>query len=146
MNETIQGELSWEPFVWRGMLGGIIGMLVVVAVATIYTLVRWGSSGFFDELVIMDAMGLIGGVVTGIGVGCVIYKITKRRTTQPTMAARILIGTICVLTYSLFSNLIGTRSFHLTFYICYAVAVGGLAGLMARAKNPAPDMLSVGSA
>jgi len=127
-------DLTWEPYVWRGALGGSVGMLVVVAVGTAYVLLRFGAANLVELFVIMGVMGLVSGVITGLAVGYVIYKVTRRRGAEPNHAMRIAIGIGMVLAYELLTNLTSNRPFHLTFVVGYAVAVGGLAGSFSRVK------------
>ena len=140
MDEPNQNELRWEPFVWRGALGGAIGMVAGGAVAIAFVLFHLGTDHISEGFLTMGVFGVVSGVLTGMAVGYIIYKVTKRWRTQPMIATRIAIGTICVLAYGLLTSLTGTRPFHMVFEIGYAVAVGGLAGLMARTKNPASKM------
>lgn len=132
-------ELTWEPYVWRGALGGVVGMFVVVAMGTAYVLLRFGVDNLVEQFVIlgvMGVMGLAGGVSTGLAVGYVIYKVTRRRGAEPNHAMRIAIGIGMVLAYELLTDLTSNRPFHPTFVVGYAVAVGGLAGFFSQAKTP----------
>lgn len=138
-------ESHWEPYVWRGALGGTIGMLVVVALGAAYVLLRFDHP--IEMLVIMGVFGLLSGVLNGVVVGYVIYKVSRRLRTQPNAAVRIAIGTGCILVYQLLTDLTSSRPFHLTFMIACAISVGGLAGLMSRAKiSPVRARLSQGRA
>ena len=138
-------ELTWEPYVGRGALGGALGMLLFVAVLTIYVLLRFGVDDLSQLLVVMGVMGLLGGVITGLAVGYVIYKLTVRRGSQLTILSRILIGIAVVVTYELLTGLTGRQPFHPTFVVGYAVSAGGLAGLFARSK-PSATSVSLGRA
>ncbi|HYX29559.1 MAG TPA: hypothetical protein VE863_13415 [Pyrinomonadaceae bacterium] len=135
-------ELTWEPYVWRGALGGTLGMLGVVAVAMAYVLLRFGSDSLIEPFVIMGVMGLVSGVITGLAIGYVIYKVAQRRGAEPTHAWRIAIGIAAVLAYELLTGLTSNRPFHPTFVVGYAVAVGGLAGFLSRARPSASTNIS----
>jgi hypothetical protein len=138
MDEDTQNQSTWEPYVGRGALGGSIGMLVVVAIGTLYVLMRYGSHNLIEALVVAGLMAIISGVITGLAVGYMIYRIRLRRHAQLTAAMRIAIGIGAVLAYQTLAQLTRTEPFHPIFVIGYAVAVGGLAGLFARAKKSAP--------
>ena len=127
--------MNWEPYVGRGVLGGMIGTLLVVIIGTIYVVVRFGPQNLGEMLVIMGVFGLASGAVAGIAVGYIIYKITGRTKTQPNAMFRIAIGTGCLLVYGLLTNITSSRPLHATFEVGYALVVGGLAGLMSRAKD-----------
>ena len=38
MNEATEHEITWEPFVGRGVLGGMMGMFIVAMVAVAFVL------------------------------------------------------------------------------------------------------------
>ncbi len=128
-------ELNWEPYVWRGALGGVVGMFVVVAVGTVYVLLRLGVDNLVGQFVLLGVMGLVSGVITGLAIGYVIYKVTKRRGAEPNHLMRITIGIGMVLAYELLTALTSNHPFHPAFEVGYAVAVGGLAGFFAQAKT-----------
>jgi|GEM_PF-3427774 len=135
-------ELTWEPYVGRGALGGALGVLLVVAVGTIYVLLRFGAYDLTQLLVVMGVMGVVDGVITGLAVGYMIYKLTARRGSQLTIVSRIPIGIVVVLTWELLRGLTSSEPFHPTFVVGYARSVGGLAGLFAR-SNPSATSVSV---
>src|SRR3954447_15366423 len=91
MDEDTQNQSTWEPYVGRGALGGSIGMLVVVAIGTLYVLMRYGSHNLIEALVVAGLMAIISGVITGLAVGYMIYRIRLRRHAQLTAAMRIAI-------------------------------------------------------
>jgi len=84
MDEDTQNQSTWEPYVGRGALGGSIGMLVVVAIGTLYVLMRYGSHNLIEALVVAGLMAIISGVITGLAVGYMIYRIRLRRHAQLT--------------------------------------------------------------
>ena len=133
-------ELTWESYVGRGALGGALGMLLFVAVLTIYVLLRFGVYDLTQLLVVMGIAGLMSGVITGLVVGYVIYKLTVRRGSQLTIVSRILIGIVVVLTYELLTGLTGRQPFHPIFVVGYAVSAGGLAGLFTRSSPSATSV------
>lgn len=135
MNKQDLYDLRWELYVWRGALGGGIGTLVVVLAGEVYNWLRFGTGSLGDVFVIAGLFGLISGPVTGLAIGFVIFKVTRRSGKQPNNTLRFAIGAGCVFAYILLTNLTKSGPILLTFDLGYAVAVGGLAGLMARAKN-----------
>ena len=139
MDQDSQNQPTWEPYVGRGALGGTIGMLVVVAIGTSYILMRYGSENLIELFLVMGVLGIISAVITGLAVGYLIYRITVRRRAQLTAAMRIVIGIGVVLAYQMLTQLTSSQPFHPTFVVGYAVSVGGLAGLFARAKKSAPS-------
>jgi hypothetical protein len=133
MDEQTENVISWEPYVWRGALGGAVSAVAVVLVGAIYVWLRVGAANLAEHFVVAGVFGLIGGGITGLAVGFVIFKTTSRTGTQPNHAMRIVIGVGCVLALDLIGLISG--SLHPEFVVCWAVAVGGLPGLMARAPT-----------
>lgn len=140
---TDQLKTSWESFVGGGALGGAIGMLLVALFAGVYAYAQSSGAAFSSQLgffILAWVIGLAGGAIVGVVVGYVIWKATCRWGKQPIPIVRITIGAGCYLGYLLLSDLITQRSsplaFSLKFNLVIAILVGGLAGLMAKAKVP----------
>ena len=133
MDQKDQIELDWTPFVFGGIMGGLIGSLLIASVGAIYI---WRTGGEFlgQFLAASLGLGLIGGAIAGIAVGYVIFSVTKRQRKQPGHALRFAIGAGCLL--AAYTLLHPPRSkFDLLFNAGFALVVGGLAGLTARAKT-----------
>ncbi len=130
-------KVNWEPYLRGGALGGNIGGLVVFIFAGVYSFVYLGADSVLDLMVIVGISELIIGSIMGIMVGSMVYRVTKRLKAQPNSVLRFLIGAGYVLVIELLINLANWRIAHLGFEVVFAVAVGGVAGLMSRAKRPA---------
>jgi hypothetical protein len=138
MDEQSTKTLRWEPFVWRAVLGGVIGNMIVILIAS-------GSRGFVvgvdreflrDFLVIGSVLALTSGALMGIGVGYVIYRLTLRWGRQPGIMVRIAVGLACCLVLTSSRSLISLKLSAIGFDLVYALLVGGVAGLMAHAGSP----------
>jgi len=138
MDEQITKTLRWEPFVWRAVLGGVIGNMTAVLIAS-------GSRGFVvgidreflrDFLIIGTVLALTSGALIGVGVGYVIYRLTLRWKRQPGIMVRVAVGLACCLVLASSRSLIGMRLSSIGFDLVYALLVGGVAGLMAQAGSP----------
>jgi hypothetical protein len=134
MIEETRDYLGWESFVWRGAFGGASGGLLVMLVAGIYVASRFGMGTFQDLLVFGGVFSVIGGAVTGLAVGFVIWRVACKRGKQLSAVLRIVVGSSCVLIYSLLVELTKSGPSRLLFTLGYAISVGGLAGLLAKAK------------
>lgn len=134
-------DLRWEPYVWRGALGGAIGTLVVILAGAVYVWLRFGAGYLDDGFIIIVFFGPIGGVITGVAIGYIIYRVSNRMGKQLNKLLRIAIGVGCVFAFALLTSLTKSGPLHLVIELGYAVAVGGLAGLMARAKNTSASVL-----
>jgi hypothetical protein len=92
MNDATEHELRWEPFVGRGVLGGMMGMFIVamVAMALMFTgAINFNLTGTFVVLLVFV---FVSGSLYGVGIGYIIYRITKQRAAQLSTLKRILIG------------------------------------------------------
>ncbi len=135
MDELNENTLGWEPYVWRGALGGVIGNLLVVLLAAIYVLLRVGSVTLRHLIVFGGFFGFVAGTIAGLAIGFVIFEVTRKSERQLNMPLRMFIGSICFLAYLLLMGLNSNRPYPVAFTVIYAVLVGGLAGLAARAKG-----------
>jgi hypothetical protein len=146
MDEHINRELRWEPYVWRGILGGVIGHVSFILLGGVFVAMRFGAEYLNDLLFIGGILSLIVGAIIGLAVGFVIYKLTQRWRKQPGSGARIAIGSA---SFFLFLVLDFARLDLSTvvFSFAYAILVGGFAGLMARTKTSSPPVfISTGRA
>lgn len=134
MDATIKDEFSWEPYVWRGTLGGVIGNIVFILLGAVFTTMRFGANYLNDVLIIGGIFSLLGGALTGLAIGFVIYKIAQRRGKQPDGVARFVIGSASFFLF-LSLGLSELNLSHVVFRFAHAIFAGGLAGLMARAKH-----------
>ena len=138
MNEENKREFSWEPYVGRGALGGVIGNVIFVLLGAVYFTVRYGPGYFREALISVLILALVTGALIGLAVGFVIYKLTCRWQKQPGRAMRVAIGSICFLAFFSFQHLTKADLQSVAFDFAYAILVGGFAGLMARASDGAP--------
>jgi len=146
MDNDTNDKLDWEPYVWQGTLGGVIGNVCLVLLGAIYVVARFGTSYLTDGLVIAFIGGLLAGALLGLSVGFVIYKLTQRWGKQPNSAVRFAIGTACCLAFFLFLNLTNGRLSSVAFSLGYAILVGGFAGFLSRAKKASAAVsISAGS-
>ena len=138
MAEQITKPFTWEPFVWRAVLGGIIGNLIAILIAS-------GSRGFVvgidreflrDFLIIGSVLALTSGALIGVGVGYLIYKLSLRWGRQPGIMVRVAVGLACCLVLTSWRNLISPNLAAIGFDLVYALLVGGVSGLMSQAGSP----------
>jgi hypothetical protein len=142
MDEDINDETSWEPYVWRGIVGGVIGHVSFILLGGVFVAMRFGAEYLNDLLLIGGILSLIGGAIIGLAVGFVIYKLTQRWRKQPGSGARIAIGSASFFLF-LVLDFAKLDLSVVVFSFVYAILVGGLAGLMARAKtSSAPVSIS----
>lgn len=135
MNEPNENGIGWEPYVWRGALGGALGNLLVVLFGAAYVLLRFGNSALLRHLLLFGGvLALVAGTIVGLVIGFVIFEVTRKSGRRLNMLLRVLIGSICFLAYMLLTGLNSSRTYPMAFTVIYAVLVGGLAGLMAREK------------
>jgi hypothetical protein len=107
---------------------------LVITVSTIYLLVQ-SEPNTVEWLGLLVVFGCAAAAIEGAVIGFVIYKVTDYRQAKTSAAARIAIGAGCLLIYGVLIALNRDQPFHPTFEIGSSFAVGGLAGLMSRAKN-----------
>jgi len=135
MHDEFRDELSWEPYVGRGVLGGVLGFLAFVLLGAIFVTPRFGSDAVRDLLLVGSVAALLSGALMGLAVGFVIYKVRRKWGKQPGIAVRFMIGFACLLAFLEMKDLLDSAPSSLLFNLTFAILVGGLAGLMARAKR-----------
>ena len=141
MDEKITKTPGWEPFVWRAVIGGVIGNTIVILIAS-------GSLGFVvgvdreflrDFLFIGTVLALTSGALVGVGVGYLIYRLTLRWGGQPGILVRVAVGLACCLVLTSWRSLISLNLSAFAFDFVYALLVGGVAGLMAQVSGHRPS-------
>ena len=131
MEENIKDEFSWEPYVWRGILGGVIGNVLFILLGAVFVALRFGATYLTDLLIIGGIMSPIVGALIGLAVGFVIYKLAQRWGKQPGGGARVAIGSASFFLFLLLDSAKLDLS-SVVFSFAYAIIVGGFAGFMAR--------------
>jgi hypothetical protein len=130
-------EFSYEHYVWRGALGGAIGYLLLEVAAIVYYWTYSGSQGPVGKIVAGGVFGLIGGAITGIVIGFLIWRITLKMGKEPSTIIRFCIGTCAFLIYYLLTHLYPYQEVRPLFALIFAILGGGLSGLLAHRKDAA---------
>ena len=127
-----------EPYIARGALGGALGALLMVG----FVGIQWAYSGLTEglasTLIISFALALIGGPVTGVIIGYVIWMRAAKIGVNPHPVVRVLIGIGVLLALSIFTTVTGLirgRDVTIVPELLYAVVVGIPTGLLARSKS-----------
>ena len=134
-----------EPYVGRGALGGALGGLLAVVLVGILWAYGGLTEGLGSMLIVGFALALMGGAVTGLAVGYIIWTRAVKAGSDPHPVVRALIGVGVVLAWSLLMSILNGRSVPLAFSVIYAIVVGALPGLMARAKGDVDSGVAEGS-
>jgi len=61
MDENVKDGFSWEPYVWRGILGGVIGNVILILLGAFYVAIRFGAKYLTDLIIIGGIMSLVVG-------------------------------------------------------------------------------------
>lgn len=126
---------SYEPYVWRGALGGAVGYLLLAIAGVLYYWSYSGSQGLAEVIVVGGLFGLIGGAIAGIVIGFLIWRITLKIGEEPSAIIRLLIGTGAFLIYDLVTHMYPNQGIRPLFSLIFAVLGGGLSGLLAHRKD-----------
>jgi peptidoglycan/LPS O-acetylase OafA/YrhL len=133
-----------EPYLWRGALGGAIGVLIGIGLLAVYS-VSAGLNNLLPQLIAAGlSIGLAGGALAGGIIGAIIFRVAAKKGRDPQAQVRVLIGVGSILVFSLLVNLLSGRRESFLLTLAYALVIGALPGLLARSKNP--EELSEGEA
>jgi hypothetical protein len=132
-------------FIWRGMLGGVIGfVLLLVLVCFNYWLHQGNGSSVSIMFLQALVLALAAGVIQGGLIGIIIWWLTGRISRGLGFFERFLIGIGCALVAShnivarlLTGNEANAMPFtsRMIYLLAFAILGGGLAGIMARPTN-----------
>jgi hypothetical protein len=133
-------EYSYEPYVYRGALGGVLGYLLMLVPVTAYIWVSFGGDFGYDKgvsglLLTSALLGLIGGPVAGSVIGLIIWVATVKLGREPKAMMRVLIGAGLCLTFSFLVEFLAGHARGGPHIPLFAALGGGLPGLLAHAKN-----------
>ena len=145
VNEVHVSQSTWEPFVGRGALGGLIGEIVIVTLAAIYviyarSLIESPLPFAVAPLALVAIFTITSGLLRGAMVGYIVFEFNKRFDVAERAMVRSAIGMGFLLIWGIPQTLFG-GSKSLGYSIGSALLVGGLAGLRAR-----PGVTSAASA
>jgi len=93
------------------------------------------TEGLGSVLIVGFALALMGGAVSGVVVGYIIWTRAVKTGRDPHPFVRAVIGVGVVLAWSLVTSILGGRGLSLGFNLIYAIVVGALPGLFARAAG-----------
>jgi hypothetical protein len=129
-------EFSYEPYVWKGALGGILGNMLAIIIGVIYIWTRFGwEYGARDLLLVGWLLSLLSGPIAGVAIGFIIWKVVGKIGKEPKTIVRCSIGAGVLILYSLLTNLTKAEPWHPAFILMYSITVGGMSGLLAKSKK-----------
>jgi len=132
-------KLRAEPYISRGAIGGAIGGLSAIVLAGLWWVYTGLTEGLSSLLIVGFALALMGGAVTGVAVGYIIWRVALKTGKNPHPLFRAAIGVAVVLVLGVLTNILNGGGRPLAFEFAYAIIVGALPGFLAHSAGAVGD-------